>query len=246
MRTFRADLHIHTCLSPCGSLAMVPGVIVKETLRKGLDVIGICDHNATENVAAVQKAARKERIRVLGGMEIASREEVHILALFDNDVSLSKMQKIVYDHLSGTNDEGAFGEQVIVTEEDRVVGLNDRLLIGATTLTLEAIVEAVHSFGGLAIASHFDRESFSIIGQLGFVPEGLALDALEVSPRSSVAQARAAFPEVSGFPLVTFSDAHYPDDIGKRWTGFLVEEMRADEMKWALHGQQDRGVFVSE
>ena len=246
MKEFRADLHIHTCLSPCGSLAMVPGVIVKETLRKGLDVIGICDHNATENVIAVRKAAEKEKIPVLGGMEITSQEEVHILALFDNDESLSEMQRIVYENLPGTNDERAFGEQVIVNEEDRVVGLNDRLLIGATRLSLEAIVEAIHSLGGLAIASHIDRESFGIVGQLGFVPEGLALDALEVSPRSSVANAHAAFPQASGFPLVTFSDAHYPEDIGNRWTGFLIEDIRTVEMKWALQAQQGRRAFLSE
>lgn len=246
MRTFRADLHIHTCLSPCGSLAMVPGVIVKETLRKGLDVIGICDHNATENVVAVQKAAQKERIRVLGGMEITSREEVHILALFDNEASLREMQDVVYDHLPGTNDERAFGEQVIVNEEDRVVGLNDRLLIGATSLPLETIVETIHSLGGLAIASHSDRESFGIIAQLGFVPEGLALDAMEVSSRSSAGETGSAFPRVSGVPRVTFSDAHYPEDIGKRWTGFLLEQIRTDEMKWALQAQQGRRIFVPE
>lgn len=221
---------------------MVPGVIVKETLRKGLDVIGICDHNATENVVAVQKAAGRENLRVLGGMEITSEEEVHVLALFDNEGSLWEMQKIVYDHLAGTNDERVFGEQVIVNEEDRVVGLNDRLLIGATSLSLEAIVEAVHSLGGLAIASHFDRESFSIVRQLGFVPEGLALDALEVSSRITVGGARAAFPQASRYPMVRFSDAHYPEDIGNRWTAFLLDDVRTDELKRALRDEDGRRI----
>jgi PHP family Zn ribbon phosphoesterase len=126
------------------------------------------------------------------------------------------------------------------------MGLNDRLLIGATSLPLERIVEAIHSLGGLAIASHIDRESFGIVGQLGFVPEGLVLDALEVSPRTSVANVLAAFPQASGFPLVTFSDAHYPEDIGNRWTGFLIEDIRTAEVKWALQAQQGRRTFLSE
>lgn len=246
LREFRADLHIHTCLSPCGSLAMVPGAIVEEALKRGLDVIGICDHNSAENAVAVRKAAEKTRIAVLGGMEIASEEEVHVLALFDEDEELFKLQKRVYDSLPGVNDERVFGEQVVVNENDEVVEINERLLVGATTLPLGSIVEEIHSLSGIAIASHVDRESFSIIGQLGFIPEGLELDALEVSPRSTLDEARSAFPEVRAFRLVTFSDAHYPEDIGKRWTGFLAETMEAQEIKKALTGREGRGVFFEE
>lgn len=225
---------------------MVPGVIVKETLNRGLDVIGVCDHNATENVLAVRKAAEKKNISVLGGMEITSEEEVHVLALFDEDENLFELQRIVYENLPGVNDEKAFGEQVVIDENDQVVDVNDRLLMGAARLSLGFIVEAIHSLSGLAIASHVDRESFGIIGQLGFIPEGLPLDALEVSPRTPVEQARATLPGASGFPMVTFSDAHHPEDIGRRWTGFLVEDFRVEEMTKALLGRQGRGTFVTE
>ena len=274
LRRFRADLHIHTCLSPCGSLSMVPGVIVEEARRKELDVIGICDHNATENVPAVRKAAEKRRIVVLGGMEITSEEEVHVLALFDNDEKLFELQKKVYDNLPGRNDERVFGEQVIVNENDEVVDVNDRLLIGATGLPLQAIVDAIHSLCGLAIASHVDRESFGIIGQLGFIPEGLPLDALEVSPGMSCEKARISLPAwargglsadvrstpgrsaanvpgqglpgVCGFPVGTFSDAHYPEHIGRRCTAFLVEGVQVEEMRMALLGREGRSVFLAE
>jgi PHP family Zn ribbon phosphoesterase len=225
---------------------MVPGVIVKETLSKKLDVIGICDHNASENVIAVRKAAEKKNISVLGGMEITSEEEVHVLALFDEDENLFELQKMVYDNLPGVNDERAFGEQVVIDENDQVVDVNDHLLMGAARLPLGFIVEAIHSLSGLAIASHVDRESFGIIGQLGFIPEGLPLDALEVSPRLSIDEARASLPGASGFPMVTFSDAHYPEDIGKRWTGFLAEDSRVEEMRKALLGHEQRGTFVPQ
>jgi len=131
---------------------MVPGVIVEEALRKGLQAIGICDHNAAENVPAVRKAAEKKRIAVLGGMEITSQEEVHVLALFDDDEKLFELQEKVYENLPGLNDEKAFGEQTVVNEKDEVVDVNQRLLIGATTLPLERIVEMIRSLSGLAIA----------------------------------------------------------------------------------------------
>ncbi len=225
---------------------MVPGVIVKETLSRRLDAIGICDHNATENVSAVRKAAQKKNITVLRGIEITSEEEVHILAFFDEDESLFEMQRMIYKNLPGVNDEKAFGEQVVVDENDQVVDVNDRLLIGAAGLPLGFIVEAIRSLSGLVVASHVDRQSFGIIGQLGFIPEGLPLDALEISPRMPVRQARATLPGVSGFPVVTFSDAHHPEDIGKRWTRFRVEEMRVEEVRKALLGQEGRATSVIE
>ncbi len=246
LRRFRADLHIHTCLSPCGSLTMVPGVILEEALKKGLDAIGICDHNASENVSAVRKAAEKKRITVLGGMEITSEEEVHVLALFDEEERLFEMQDRVYKNLPGSNDEQAFGEQWVVNEHDQVVGINEHLLIGATHLPLGSIVETIRSLSGLAIASHVDREGFGIIGQLGFIPEGLPLDALEVSARISPDEAGAVLPQVSGFPLVTFSDAHYPADIGRRSTSFLVDGVCVKEIREALLGRQGRRVFLAE
>ena len=251
-KRFRTDLHIHTCLSPCGDLSMAPGVIVEEALKRGLDAIGICDHNTAENVPAVRKAAEKTRLAVLGGMEVTSQEEVHILALFTpgRDEKLFELQEKVYENLPGLNDEKAFGEQVIVNENNEVTGLNTRLLIGATNLPLDRVVETIRSLSGLAIASHVDRESFGIIGQLGFIPEGLPLDALELSGRIPPDEARAFLPpsrwRAGGFPLVTFSDAHYPEDIGKRSTSFRVAELQVEEIREALLGREGRRVFLEE
>ncbi|MHC4426110.1 MAG: PHP domain-containing protein, partial [Planctomycetota bacterium] len=181
MRKVRADLHLHTCLSPCADAQMQATAIVKRAKKVGLDMIGICDHNSAENVAAVVKAGAREGLPVIAGIEITSSEEAHILGLFDTERDLMPLQDEVYENLSGENNEEACGPQTIVDEWDRVVGTNRRLLIGATALTVEQVVEAIHRRAGLAIASHVDRERFSLIGQLGFVPEGLSLDALEVS-----------------------------------------------------------------
>ena len=98
LKKIKADLHIHTCLSPCGDMDMTPAMIVEKARSKGLDVIGICDHNSSENVIAVRKAGEKYNLKVLGGMEVTSKEEVHILALFDEDKKLSELQKTVYEN----------------------------------------------------------------------------------------------------------------------------------------------------
>ncbi len=238
LRPFRADLHIHTCLSPCTELDMSPKTIVASAKRKGIDIIGICDHNSSENSLAVMKAATRTRIRVIPGLEVTSREEVHISALFDNMESAFKLQEFVYENLPGKNDEKAFGQQIIVNEKEEVKGFSDRLLIGATTIPLEEVIRLVHSFGGIAIASHIDREIFSIIGQLGFIPEGLALDALEISPRMTFEEAVKAYPY--NYPIICSSDAHYPEDIGKGSTSFLLEEGSLVEIKKALKNEQGR------
>lgn len=240
---FGADLHLHTCLSPCADSTMTPMAIVKEAKKRDLQIIGICDHNSVENAEAVRKAGKRERLVVMGGIEITSREEVHILGFFSKKTALRNIQDMVYKNLSGENDENLFGEQIVTDEYDNVIGSNKRLLIGASRLPVEKIVDAIHRLGGLAIASHIDRQSFSIIGQLGFIPRGLSLDALEVSPLAS-RKKRYSFSQRYNFPLVTFSDAHCLDDIGRSFSCFLIGEASVEEIKKALMGKEGRKVIM--
>jgi len=238
LRLLRADLHIHTCLSPCTELDMSPKEIVNRAALKELDIIGICDHNTTENSQAAIEAGKKMNICVFPGMEVTSQEEVHVLAIFDELKSALDLQEYVYRNLPGENDEEAFGMQVIVDENDAVLGFNNRLLIGATTIPLEVVIRVIHSFNGLAIASHVDRESFSIIGQLGFIPENLELDALEISPRLTSEEAKKRYG--NNYPITCSSDAHYPEDIGKGYTSLLLKEGSVSEMKKALKSEEGR------
>lgn len=236
------DMHIHTCLSPCASAEMVPGAIAARAKEAGLDGIAICDHNSAENAVAVHKAGQTYGIEVLTGMEICSSEEAHVLAYFDNEDALMAMQDKVYDHLFGENDTAYFGEQTIVDEHDELLGSSNRLLIGATRLSAGEIVDAVHELGGAVIASHVDREVFSLIGQLGFIPDGLKLDAIELSwrcDRSDIEGYRNM-----GFPLVRSSDAHYLSDIGKAWATFRMESCDLSEILKALAGRGSRSVGI--
>jgi PHP family Zn ribbon phosphoesterase len=242
LRRIKADLHVHTCLSPCAGLDMSPREVVNAALQKGLELIGVCDHNSAENVLAVKKAGARNGLLVLGGMEVTSAEEAHLLAFFDDDDDLLHFQEFIYRHLAGRNDEHNFGLQVIADDEDGVSGFCDRLLIGATSLPAEKIVEAVHAAKGesLVIAAHVDREAFSIIGQLGFIPSGLALDGVEVSQHMTCADARERFPDCKKYPVITDSDAHRPDDIGNRFIWLTVEDGTIAEIKKALTGSDGR------
>ena len=243
LKTFRADLHVHTCLSPCCDDEMRPSAIVTEAKNKALQVIAVCDHNSTGNVRAVRQAGRREDLAVIGGIEVCSEEEVHVLGLFDGETGLGEMQQLIDENLPGWNDPELFGRQCLCVVNDAVVDLEDRLLIGATKLTVEKIVEKIHSLGGLAIASHVDREAFGILSQLGFVPEGLEIDAVEISPLRSVSEARARFPAIEDYPTVCSSDAHRLTEIGTVCTTFTGVVASVKDLKKALLGLDGRAVL---
>jgi len=240
---FKADLHIHSCLSPCSDWDMSPKKIVQKSLEKHLDLIAICDHNTAENAAATLREGTRQGIAVLPGMEICSKEEVHLVALFNNIEDTLKMQEYVYAHLPGKNQPEVFGHQVVADEHDQVLGENPRLLIGATQLSLLDIVEKAHHLGGICISAHVDRPSYSLIGQLGFIPEDLHLDAVEVSYRVPLEKALTEVVGISDYPCVTSSDAHFLHDIGKVWTEFVLAAPSLEEIRLALAGVNGRRIL---
>lgn len=242
LRVLRCDLHIHTCLSPCADLDIFPRALIEKSIAEKLDVIAVCDHNATENVEYVLSLAKGRPIKVLPGMEISSLEEVHVLALFDDLGNLLKLQSTVYEHLPGKNREDIFGPQIIVNDRDEVEGTNDRLLIGATDLPLDHIVNLIHSLGGLAVASHIDRPSYSVLSQLGFIDPETPFDALEISTATSIKKARARYPELSAHTLIKSSDAHSVRDIGRGFTTMILQTASVYELKLAFERRDGRYV----
>ena len=240
LRAFRCDLHLHTCLSPCADSDMSPRAIVEKSIAEKIDIIAVCDHNASENAEFVVRSAEGKPIIVLPGMEVTSREEVHILALFDTIESLWEIQGIIYDHLAGTNREEFFGYQAIVNDRDEVEGFNDRFLLGATGLSLSEIVDCIHRYGGIAIASHIDRGSFSIMSQLGFLDPEIPFDALEIAHQTGISGGRLKYPELYLYPFIESSDAHFIDDIGKGTTTMFLERGTIDEIKMAFERRGGR------
>ena len=243
LKHFKADLHIHSCLSPCSDWDMSPKKIVAKSLERQLDLIAICDHNTAENAAATSREGTRQGIVVLPGMEICSREEVHLVTLFKKIEDALKMQELIYTHLPGKNQPEIFGHQVVADEHDQVLGENPRLLIGATQLSLHDIVEKTHHLGGICISSHVDRPSYSLMGQLGFIPEDLHLDAVEVSYRVPLDKALSEVPGIKDYPCVTASDAHFLRDIGKVWTEFILAAPTLEEIRMALAGTEGRRIL---
>jgi hypothetical protein len=244
LREFKADLHVHTCLSPCADWEMSPRKIIRACRAAGLGLIAVCDHNSAENAGAVMSVGRRHGLAVLPGMEICSREEVHVLAVFGELEQALTMQEMVYAHLPGENRPDVFGHQIVATEADEVLAQNPRLLIGATALSLADIVRSTHALKGLSLAAHVDRPTNGIIQQLGFIPQGLDLDGVEVSHRISPAAAKSALPAIGNLPCLTFSDAHFLSDIGRAHTGFLLEAATFDELCLALKETRGRRVLT--
>ncbi|MDA3938924.1 MAG: PHP domain-containing protein [Spirochaetia bacterium] len=244
MKIYKADLHLHTILSPCGDYGMTPERIVAKSKEKGLDMIAITDHNSAGNFEAVRTAGEREGLTVIGGMEICSEEEVHLLGYFDRNEDLYNMEMIVQANLPGINNPEAFGDQVFLDSNDKILGVSEKLLFGATSLSIDRIVDLVHLNGGMVVASHVDRESFSILSQLGFIPEGLKLDGIEIiNSEMTVDRENVGKPGyLYGYPYISCSDAHYIEDIGKRMTEFSLLEPNVKELILAIHGKNNRGV----
>jgi len=240
---FMVDTHTHTCLSPCADLDMHPAGLIAASVGAGLDAVAVCDHNSAENTVAAQRAGRAAGIAVIPGMEITSEEEVHILALLPDAETALALQSRVYRSLPGRNVEKVFGMQVVANEHAEVLGFDDHLLAGATTMTLDGVVAAIHKFDGLAVAAHVDRERFGIIGQLGMIPAGLPLDALEISSRTALPGARAAFAPKEEYPILCGSDAHEVKDVGRAATFMLLENPTLAEMRQAFNSRAGRAIL---
>ncbi len=240
LRTWRADLHVHSVLSPCATYRMAPGEIARRAVEVGLELIAITDHNSAENAAAVVEAGRRVGLTVLPGMEMETSEEVHVLTLFEEARQAMDMQSIAYAHLPDLpNDEEFFGAQLIVDAADQFVRKEPRRLIVATSLGLSEVSTLVVALGGICIPAHVDRPAYGLVGVLGFVPPLPGFPALEVS--------RHARPEdyaLPGRPALRSSDAHDLDDLGSGETDFVMAEPTLAEIVRACHGEDGRRVEV--
>jgi len=215
MRLFY-DFHIHTCLSPCGDSDMTPNNVVNMALIKGLDAIAITDHNACGNAEAAMQVGREAGLLVIPGMEIESCEEVHIVALFETLDACKQMEAIVQAALPPIqNKPEIFGEQWILNAEDDCIGEETRMLVTACGLSVYDIVEHIHALGGVAIAAHVDKSAYSVISNLGFLPEDLSFDAAELSKNAKSKGWEDTDERLCGLRALHSSDAHYLGDLNE-------------------------------
>ena len=241
----RADLHIHTVLSPCSSLGMSPGRIVQEAQGKRLDIIGITDHNSTRQCAMVQRLASEKGIFTMMGAEITTREEIHCLAFFPDYPELEWFQEYLENHQPKIPDkERKFGYQVLVDENDMILEFIDHLLWTALDSSIDEVRQEVAGAGGIFIPAHIDRKANGIISQIGFIPGNQGFDALEISAGASESSIRSKFKIDENVTLIKSSDAHFPEQIGTGVTGFLVNEISFNEIRNALSNTGSKRTFI--
>jgi PHP family Zn ribbon phosphoesterase len=246
MKKFRADLHVHTVLSPCADVAMIPPLIVQMALEEGIDLIAITDHNASANVAAVQKAAEGTSLTVLPGMEVQSREDVHLLTLFETLDELETWQTAVDETLPDLPNQSAFfGEQFIVDETGEFVRREERLLSTSIRLSIDEIFERVEALGGIVIPAHVERTSYGLFPTLGLISEKWHVLALEISRHISPEKASRMFPALGQHPLIQSGDVHQLDSfLGT--TVFTLAAPTLMEIRMAFKGIDGREVCIEK
>jgi len=232
---FKADLHIHTILSPCGDIEMTPLGIISQAKSKGLDVIGITDHNSTRQSVEIKKVGEREGIFVLCGAEITTKEEVHVVVFVDGVERLNELQSYLDNYLIKIpNNEEVFGYQLVVDESENVLYQEENLLIGAIDRSLEEVEEFVHSLDGIFIPAHIDKQRDSIFSQLGFLPPHLKVDALELSWRTNREEFIKLHPYLKKYSFITSSDAHYPNEIGRACINMEINNLSFNSIKEAI------------
>ncbi len=225
------DLHIHSCLSPCGDPDMTPSNIVNMAKIMGYDVIALTDHNTARNCPAVKKAAEKIGIIFIPGMELCTSEEVHIVCLFpDLDKALA-FSDYVYETLPPIKNKPAvFGEQTVCDEEDNIIENEEKLLITASGISCAKAVEAVGKFGGICYPAHIDRSSFSILSNLGSIDEYFGFKCAEIFDISKENELKEQHPYLSNLKIVSDSDAHYLENMRLPEQYFELEECTAERV----------------
>lgn len=226
---------------------MSPVNIVSLAKKRGLDIIGITDHNSTKQCKLVWELGQKLGLVVIPGCEMTSREEVHCLGLFENFDALNEFQKYIDQHLTFIPHNSAlFGYQVVVDKDENILEELDNYLGASLDVSIEEIEQKVHELSGIFIPAHIDRPRNSLFSQLGFFPPELNVEALQISKLADEMTVRAKYKIGAEITLVKFSDSHFPDDLGKAYSIFEMEEPSFNELRKALLGLDGRSVRIPE
>lgn len=210
------DFHIHTALSPCGDEDMTPNNIVNMARIKGLDAICITDHNSCENLKSCIEVGEKTGIIVIPGMELQTREDIHVVCMFKNLNFALGFQNYVYNHLPNMkNDEHLLGKQVIYDSMDNIIGINDRLLLNSVDISFDDAFKIVKDLNGLFIPAHVDKDNFSVIASIGFLPDYLPIKAIEYVRRDRLDRLIKSGFIQDKYNFIKSSDAHYLQDISE-------------------------------
>lgn len=218
------DLHIHSCLSPCGNDEMTINNICNMAIIKGLDLISITDHNSTLNLRALKKISESTGIKIIYGVEVQTIEEVHILGYFKTLEEILVFQKWLDDNIIKTkNKPEYFGNQLIVDENDKVINSYDNLLLMSINCNIEECCKTIHKYGGKVVLAHVVDRTNSICTQLGFIPKNLKFDGIEIKNFEQKEKVENIHPWLKNKFWFINSDAHQLIDISER-ENFISKE----------------------
>ncbi|NMB60293.1 MAG: PHP domain-containing protein [Chloroflexi bacterium] len=235
LKKFRAELHVHTVLSPCAEVEMIPPLIVQEALDLGINLLAITDHNSSGNISAVIKAAEGTGIHILPGMELQTQEEVHVLCIFDTLEQIQTLQKIVDVSLPPfQNNPDLFGEQFVVDETGDFLYREERLLLTSSSVSIKSACEHVKALGGILIPAHINRKAFGLLPTLGLIPEELENNpVMEISRHITIQKAVETYSQLSKYQIIQSGDVHRLDEfLGVNY--FDLEEPTIAELKKAF------------
>lgn len=246
MKRVYYDLHLHSCLSPCAGDDMTPNNIVNMALLLGYNTIAVTDHNSCRNAPSVVKAGAANGLVVVPGMELCTQEEAHVVCLFPTVEAAMEFHWYVAQRMPKIrNRPEIFGRQVVMDEQDAMVAEEETLLLNAAAISVNHVREAAREFGGTAFPAHVDRNAYSVIASLGFVPQEAGFTAAEVSAKGDVKALLRSNPELLGKILLRNSDAHYLEDMPEPSASVLLPENTPECLIAALDGkiktEWDRG-----
>lgn len=204
-----SDLHIHSCLSPCANDDMTPANICGMAVLKGLQMIAVTDHNSARNLPAVKACCDAYGLLMIPGMEITTREEVHLLGYFETVEQALDFSEFLRPHMPPKkNKPQFFGNQYVMDEDDNIIAEEDELLIGASDLRLAELTRIIRERGGVPVPAHINRGSNGLLINLGMMPDELGFTAVEVWRALPCAHTPQA-----GKVILHSSDAHNLGDI---------------------------------
>ncbi|MEG0020273.1 MAG: PHP domain-containing protein [Oscillospiraceae bacterium] len=214
--SIKYDLHIHSCLSPCGDDEMTPASIAGMAHLTGLKLIALTDHNTAANLPAISAACEEYGIGVLYGLEVCTSEEIHILCYFNRLESAMSFGDYIESNMPKIkNKPEVYGNQIVMDSQDNIIRTVENLLILGCALSCYEIVEHCHEMGGVCYWAHIDRDSFSVISVLGTVPLDIKADGVEIYDLACRTQLIAQGHITKDTPYLSSSDAHYLWLIGE-------------------------------
>jgi len=225
MNRYYYDFHIHSCLSPCADNDMTPGNIAGMAALAGLQIVALTDHNSCRNCPAFFAAAKKYGIIPIAGMELTTAEDIHVVCLFEDLADALRFNDEV-DRLRirFKNRVDIFGEQLLVDENDEVIGQEEDLLSNATQIPIDDVPSLVEQYNGICIPAHVDREGNGIIATLGTFPDTPDFQAAEFHFAEKIEEYRNCYPRLRELPITVGSDAHYLWDIRDKQHYFELED----------------------